>query len=178
MTGRRSLIRPRSSGFEISLRSCKIQGFAASSAGPAERTPGSASRLNARSGGNIALRLTRADDPSLSTSRQHLDRGLERLALSGKGARDDAQAGHQALQLLLVAAEALIGPVEVDEARRDRRSVPSTAWLTSEVDLLATAELLKNSRSPGAAVLDEAVAELLKRTCRFLRVSDCSEVST
>ena len=57
IVGRRSATRPRSSGSETSSRTWSMQRRGGSSVGAVERTPGSASRANARSGGNDGVEV-------------------------------------------------------------------------------------------------------------------------
>ena len=74
-------------------------GVAASSVAGVERTPGSASRANARSGGKAAFRLANAGLRRARARRgSSLDRLPERLVLGRERAGDDAEVGDQVLE--------------------------------------------------------------------------------
>ncbi len=142
IVGRRSATRPRSSRSETSARIWATNGVAARSVSGVARTPGSASRANARSAGNEPFRFVNAGSAARNVFGSS---SIARPRAASWAANEPEKTRRLVTRLCSVAS--LLPSARTTRSRlpirplRSPGSVPSTAWLTCEVNLPAGAEV-------------------------------------
>src|SRR6185437_13451595 len=169
----------RSSDWLTSCRAWVTNGIEASIVGPEDLTPGSASTENLRSDGSAAFRVRRVGVPVRSTASSA---GID--CCSGPSSRANAAAVVLKFVTRLFrssswrssARKTLAWPCSTVE--RSCGSVPSAASLASELLRYADGHCFTASRKPWAPPSASPCEYSLRKSCRFLRVSVWSAVST
>ena len=141
-----------------------MNGVAACRVAGVDSTPGSASRANARTGGNASLRLAKAGSPARNTAGS---RSIASPRATSSAANEPAKTRKlvtRSWQRHLVAPEAAKDPVEAADHAAEVAGLGSQDGLVDLRGELAGRPrgAVELAQALGAAVLDQRVAELVE----------------